>query len=305
MSEGPPAEVRPYRDEDVEAVCRLWADVFPDDPPRNEPGRLLATKLLAQREHVLVAERDGRIVGAMMAGFDGVRGWLHHVAVLPEFRRRGVAAELVREAERRLAASGCPKVNLQVRATNRDVLSFYRSLGYEEEERASLGKVLEPAPRSAEDASPARDAEVTLREITEETLYPVLKLDVTPAQKSFVAPNSVSLAEAGIHADAWARAIYAGDTPVGFLMLSDQPAKPLYYLWRFMVDARYQRLGFGRKAMELLIEHVKGRPSASELKLSFVEAAGGPGPFYESLGFRKTGEYHDGEAIMILPLETS
>jgi ribosomal protein S18 acetylase RimI-like enzyme len=77
-----------------------------------------------------------------MAGFDGVRGWIHHLAVLPGERRRGIATRLMRAAEVGLKKLGCPKVNLQVRAPHAEVIQFYRAIGYEVEERASLGRRL-------------------------------------------------------------------------------------------------------------------------------------------------------------------
>jgi ribosomal protein S18 acetylase RimI-like enzyme len=83
------------------------------------------------------------VAGTVLAGFDGVRGWIHHLAVLPAHRRRGVATQLMRAAERGLANLGCPKINLQVRAGNAGVIAFYRALGYQVEDRASLGKRLE------------------------------------------------------------------------------------------------------------------------------------------------------------------
>jgi len=85
---------------------------------------------------------DTRIVGAVMAGYDGVRGWIYHLAVAPEFRRRGYCAQLVRAAEAGLRTLGCAKVNLQVRASNREVVAFYQSVGYEVEERVSMGRRL-------------------------------------------------------------------------------------------------------------------------------------------------------------------
>ena len=75
-----------------------------------------------------------------MAGFDGVRGWIYHLAVAPECRRRGFATQLVRAAGDGLRKLGCQKINLQVRATNDDVVAFYRTLGYEVEQRVSMGR---------------------------------------------------------------------------------------------------------------------------------------------------------------------
>lgn len=137
--------VRSFRRSDSEALGALWARVFPDDPPWNAPKVMIETKLRVQPDLLLVGELEGTIVGAVMAGFDGVRGWIYHLAVLPEHRRRGFATRLVRSAEQGLQYLGCPKVNLQVRATNPEVVAFYRSVGYQVEERVSMGRRLEGA----------------------------------------------------------------------------------------------------------------------------------------------------------------
>lgn len=148
---------------------------------------------------------------------------------------------------------------------------------------------------------PGRDATVTLREITRATVYDILELEVAESQRNFVATNAKSLAEAYFYrAEAWFRAIYADETPVGFLMLCDDPAKSFYYLWRFMIDARYQGLGFGKRALQLVIDHVRTRPNAAALSLSCVPASNGAGPFYEKMGFVYTGEEDDGELVMRL-----
>lgn len=145
--------------------------------------------------------------------------------------------------------------------------------------------------------------EVTLREITKETVRSIVKLKVSPKQEQFVATNGMSLAEAMYSPDvAWFRAVYRDETPVGFVMLSDNPSKPEYYLWRFMIDERYQRQGIGEKALRLVIDYVRTRPNATELLTSVVPGDGTPGPFYEGLGFAYTGEDDDGELVMRLPL---
>lgn len=145
-----------------------------------------------------------------------------------------------------------------------------------------------------------KNSAVTLREVTEDTVRDICRLSVREDQQKFVAPNSVSIAQAYFSDFAWFRAIYADKTPVGFLMLEDQPEKPEYYLWRFMIDARYQGMDFGRQAIELLITHVKTRPNATELLTSVLQDEGGPQGFYEKLGFELTGEYEEGEAMLRL-----
>jgi ribosomal protein S18 acetylase RimI-like enzyme len=135
--------IRPYENRDEADVTALWREAFPDDPPRNEPSRVIRRKLAVQPELFLVGQLDGRIVAAVVGGYDGFRGWVNHLAVRDAHRRRGFGRALVAALEERLAGLGCPKVNLQVRATNAEVVAFYKRLGYEIEERVSLGKPLE------------------------------------------------------------------------------------------------------------------------------------------------------------------
>jgi ribosomal protein S18 acetylase RimI-like enzyme len=135
--------IRSFREPDRRQLERLWSEVFPDDPPRSAPGRMIDGALGVRPESLLIAELDGAVVGAVIAGWDGVRGWIYHLAVAPSHRRRGIATRLMRAAEATLGALGCPKINLQVRATNQSVVAFYRSLGYQVEERLSMGRSLD------------------------------------------------------------------------------------------------------------------------------------------------------------------
>jgi diamine N-acetyltransferase len=153
-----------------------------------------------------------------------------------------------------------------------------------------------------QDTAISPDAAVSLRPITDANLRAILRLKVAPAQEQFVAPNPVSLAQAHFEKYAWYRAICAGETPVGFMMLYDNPVKPEYFLWRLMVDARYQGNGFAWRAMQLLIDYVRTRPGATELLVSHGQGEGSPAPFYARLGFQYTGAEDDGELIMRLPL---
>jgi diamine N-acetyltransferase len=147
-----------------------------------------------------------------------------------------------------------------------------------------------------------RDSTVSLREVTAETVRTICCLDVSEEQKHFVAPNSVSIAQAYFEPKAWFRAIYADETPVGFLMLYDDPEETDYFLWRYMVDARYQKLSFGKRAMDLLLEYVRSRPGADELRLSCHPGEDGPEPFYRRYGFGLTGNMLGDEAEMRIDL---
>jgi ribosomal protein S18 acetylase RimI-like enzyme len=136
--------IRVFRESDAEAVTALWREVFPDNPPHGAPALVIRQKLCVQPELFFVAVEQEEVVGTVLAGYDGHRGWLYAVAVSPRHRRRGVGAALVRHAEAALAALGCPKVNLQVRASNAGVVAFYQKLGFHVEERVSMGKHLHP-----------------------------------------------------------------------------------------------------------------------------------------------------------------
>jgi diamine N-acetyltransferase len=147
------------------------------------------------------------------------------------------------------------------------------------------------------------DATVSLREVTADTVRAICALDVRPEQRGFVAPNAVSIAQAHFEPRAWFRAVYAGETPVGFVMVHDDPEKQEYFLWRFMIAAEHQGEGFGRSALDLVVEYVRARPGATELLSSYVPGDDGPGPFYLRYGFVETGDVDEGETVIRLALE--
>ena len=148
----------------------------------------------------------------------------------------------------------------------------------------------------------SRESAISLREVTAETVRSICKLNVSEDQKHLVAPNAFSIAEAYFEPKAWFRAIYADETPVGFLMLYDDPEEPHYFLWRYMIDARYQKTGFGKRAMDLLLVYVRSRPRAYELTLSCHPGEEGPEPFYRRYGFALTGNMLGDEAEMRIDL---
>ena len=137
-------EIRPYEPGDEAEVVALWDSIFPNDPPWNEPILVIRRKLTVQSELFFVAVVDGEVRGTVLAGFDGARGWIHHLGVHPDSRRMRVASRLVEQAVSALEALDCPKLNLQVRGGNETAVLFYESLGFEVEDRVSFGKRLGP-----------------------------------------------------------------------------------------------------------------------------------------------------------------
>jgi len=132
--------IRPFTESDTAAVSALWNEIFPDDPPHNAPAIVIKQKLECQPELFFVGEVDGEIIGTVLSGYDGHRGWLYSVAVSPMLRRQALGTKLIQHAEQALISRGCTKINLQVRSTNASVAAFYNGLGYEIEERISMGK---------------------------------------------------------------------------------------------------------------------------------------------------------------------
>jgi ribosomal protein S18 acetylase RimI-like enzyme len=147
----PEFKIRPYRAADRDIVVSLWEVVFAGDPAWNAPIDVIERKLGVQPDLFLVGVLGERVVGTVLAGFDGVRGWVHHLAVLPELRRQGLAGQLMDRAEEKLLALGCPKLNLQVRRTNLAVVGFYESRGYAIDDVVSFGKPLGIWKRDADE----------------------------------------------------------------------------------------------------------------------------------------------------------
>ena len=134
--------IRAYRPQDEAAVVQLWLQcnlVI----PQNNPRRDIQRKLQVNPEWFLVGIMGGHIVATCMAGYEGHRGWINYLAVSPHHRRQGIGTRIMEEAEKKLSAAGCPKINLQVRETNRAVIQFYERIGYTRDLVVSMGKRLE------------------------------------------------------------------------------------------------------------------------------------------------------------------
>jgi diamine N-acetyltransferase len=136
---------------------------------------------------------------------------------------------------------------------------------------------------------------ITLRPLDDSNRADVEALRTAPAQEQFVSSVVDSLQEAieepGGHAIYWA--IYADETPVGFVMISDEVDGPEYipqFLWKLLIDARYQRQGFGTAALDLIVEYFRSRPGVRVLSTSAGQGEGSPIGFYERYGFEQTGD---------------
>lgn len=136
-------EIRPFQPSDEAAVVDLWKECNLI-VPWNDPHRDIRRKLRVQPDLFLVGFVSGELVAAVMAGYEGHRGWLNYLAVAPRFRRRGLGREMVAEAELRLREMGCPKINVQIRTRNAEVIEFYRRTGFKPDDVISMGKRIDP-----------------------------------------------------------------------------------------------------------------------------------------------------------------
>ncbi len=146
-------------------------------------------------------------------------------------------------------------------------------------------------------------SDVSLRPVTVESLDDVLALAVRPDQSHLVATNAKSIAQAHFDERAWFRAIYVDETAVGFLMVHHDVEDGVDFLWRMMIDEQHQGRGYGRQAMELLIEETREqRPHVRALMLSHLPLEGNAGLFYEGIGFTHTGNAIRDELVMRMEL---
>ena len=133
--------IRTFDEADSEVVIGLWERCGLLQPSE-DPREIVRRKASWQPELFLVGEENGLVIATVMAGYEGNRGWVSKLAVEPECQRKGLGRSIMQEAERRLSAVGCPKINLQVRVGNEKVIGFYEGLGFVTEPRVSMGKRL-------------------------------------------------------------------------------------------------------------------------------------------------------------------
>lgn len=135
-------QIREFKEKDTQEVIALWFKcrlVVPSNNPQKDIDR----KLKVDRDLFLVGILNKKIVATVMGGYDGHRGWINYLAVDPGYRRDGYGRLIMQEVERRIRSKGCSKINLQVRAANKEVIQFYQSLGYANDHVIGLGKRLE------------------------------------------------------------------------------------------------------------------------------------------------------------------
>ncbi len=134
-------EIRPFTELDRAALIELWSLSGLHHPP-NDPDEEIDRKLAHDPEHLLVGVLADELVGSVMVGYEGRRGWVNALASHPDHRGAGIGRAMMAEAERVLADLGCPKINLQIRTTNTEVIAYYKELGYFVDDAISMAKRL-------------------------------------------------------------------------------------------------------------------------------------------------------------------
>jgi ribosomal protein S18 acetylase RimI-like enzyme len=135
-------KIRAFELPDEAAVMELWQQCKLTRP-WNDPKKDIQRKLTVQPHLFLVGILEQQVVSSIMAGYEGHRGWINYLAVAPEYQRQGIGRAMMVAVEQLLHDTGCPKINIQVRSSNQDVLQFYKTLGYLPDEAICLGKRLE------------------------------------------------------------------------------------------------------------------------------------------------------------------
>ncbi len=191
----------------------------------------------------------------------------------------------------------CAAIKISYHPSNEVARKLFASLGFVEFGRENDNQLAELKLEK----EPLPPPSISLREVTAENLRSVIRLKVAPGQEHFVANNATSLAQSKVEPYWIAKAIYDAETPLGFVMYGNTPEYG-WFVTRLMTDARYQGRGYGRAAMQLVIDDVRGKDS-KQLEISYELDNEVARRFYASLGFVETGEIDEGEAIAVLKLD--
>ncbi|RED50995.1 GNAT family acetyltransferase [Aestuariispira insulae] len=188
----PELSIRDFRDGDLDAVVGLWTDCGLVRP-WNDPEEDIALALNTQSSRLIVGLLDDRIVGSVLCGLDGHRGWLYYFAVAPDCQGKGFSKPLLTEAEEWLASQGAPKVELMVRTSNNGILSYYHAAGYQHEDVAVLSKWLNDETETRKEESRDLPVTVTWLEMTAPPLRPAIPVPSIGIPLSLTRVQSPSL----------------------------------------------------------------------------------------------------------------
>jgi ribosomal protein S18 acetylase RimI-like enzyme len=142
-------EIKPYQNTNEADVIALWRKcnlIVPWNNPKSDIER----KLKVNPELFLIGTIENRLIATAMGGYEGHRGWINYLAVSPEIRKQGIGRRMVKEVEAELYRLGCPKINIQIRSSNREVIEFYKKMGFSVDDVVSMGKRLIDDPKGVD-----------------------------------------------------------------------------------------------------------------------------------------------------------
>jgi ribosomal protein S18 acetylase RimI-like enzyme len=134
--------IRLVKSKDKDQVLALWTKIFPTEKYHNKPNIAFDQKIKHKDNLFFVAERNNTIIGTILAGYDGHRGWIYSLAVEPAYQRQKIGTHLLTKAIEELKKQGCLKINLQITGETSPLVDFYKTLGFRVEKRISMGKTL-------------------------------------------------------------------------------------------------------------------------------------------------------------------
>ncbi len=135
-------QIREYKDNDKQQIIDLWKSIFQGTLPHHDAKTSIKNKTEYDKKLFYVAEESDKVIGTIMGGYDGHRGWIYSLAVHEFCRKQGIGMQLIKKVEEQLKKLNCMKVNLQVTESNKSAIEFYNKCGFDIEQRISMGKKL-------------------------------------------------------------------------------------------------------------------------------------------------------------------
>lgn len=288
--------IRSFVPNDYPEVSRIWQAIFPDPVDQIDTEEYIRRFIIHNHGLSFVAEKDCRIVGTVLAGHDTRRGYIYHLGVLPDFRRRGIGKALLDAAEKSLASQGIEKAHLFVFQENRTALSFYEDVGYKLRDDINVcSKVLERKKRFVIEPIRPDEAEAVSRmieDVFDRFVGPGYSDEGKTTFKQFIVPGEMTQRLTNGNFMLTAK---DGERVMGVIEM-----KALNHISLFFVDPEYQRQGVARRLWETVLRRcLQLRAGGAGFTVNSSPYAV---PIYQKLGFAITGPEQVINGIRFTPM---